>query len=89
MTVSTTNTRNSYSGNGSTTVFAYTFKIFDDDDITVIIRTDSTGVETTKTKTTHYTVSGVGSASGGDITFGSAPNDGDVITCMYFTTDIA
>lgn len=85
MTVSTTNTRNSYSGNGSTTVFAYTFKIFDDDDITVIIRTDSTGVETTKTKTTHYTVSGVGSASGGNITFGSAPASGETVVLLRTT----
>ncbi len=85
MTVSTTNTRNSYSGNGSTTVFAYTFKIFDDDDITVIVRTDSTGVEATKTKTTHYTVSGVGSASGGNITFGSAPASGETVVLLRTT----
>ena len=69
MTVSSTTTKNSYSGNASTTVFAYGFKIFSDDDITVIIRTDSTGAEVTKTKTTHYTVSGVGSSSGGNVTF--------------------
>jgi len=85
MTVSSTNTRNSYSGNGSTTVFAYTFKIFDDDDITVIIRTDATGVETTKTKTTHYSVSGVGSASGGNITFGSAPASGETVVLLRTT----
>jgi hypothetical protein len=85
MTVSSTNTRNSYSGNGSTTVFAYTFKIFDDDDITVIIRTDSTGAETTKTKTTHYSVSGVGSASGGNITFGSAPASGETVVLLRTT----
>ena len=85
MTVSSTNTRNSYSGNGSTTVFAYTFKIFDDDDITVIIRTDSTGVETTKTKTTHYSVSGVGVASGGNITFGSAPASGETVVLLRTT----
>ena len=60
MTVSSTTTKNSYSGNTSTSAFSYTFKIFNEDDITVIIRTDSTGVETVKTKTTHYTVSGVG-----------------------------
>ena len=73
MTVSSTTTKNSYTGNGSTTVFAYGFKIFDDDDIKVILRTTATGTETVQTKTTHYTVSGVGSASGGNITFGTAP----------------
>ena len=37
MTVSSTTTKVSYSGNGSTTVFAYTFKIFAAAEITVII----------------------------------------------------
>ncbi len=76
MTVSSTTTKNSYSGNGSTTVFAYGFKVFDEDDLTVILRTDATGTETVQTKTTHYTVSGVGSASGGNVTFGTAPASG-------------
>ena len=52
MTISTTTIKNSYSGNGSTSAFTYSFKITDDDDIEVIIRTDSTGAETVKTKTT-------------------------------------
>ena len=42
MTISTTTIKNSYSGNGSTSVFNYTFKITDDDHIQVIIRS-STG----------------------------------------------
>jgi hypothetical protein len=50
MTVSSTTTKVSYSGNGSTTVFAYTFKIFADADLTVIVRTDATGAESTKTQ---------------------------------------
>jgi hypothetical protein len=73
MTVSSTTTKDSYSGDGSTTVFAYTFKIFDDDDITVILRTTATGNETVQTKTTDYSVSGVGDANGGNITFVTAP----------------
>ncbi len=87
MTVSSTTTKNSYSGNASTTVFAYGFKIFDDDDITVIIRTDSTGAETTKTKTTHYTVSNVGSASGGNVTFtsGNTPASGETVVLIRNT----
>lgn len=81
MTVSSTNSTKSYTGDGSTTVFAYDFKIFDDDDITVIIKTTSTGAETVKTKTTHYTVSGVGSASGGNITFtsGNVPTSAQTV----------
>ena len=54
--------------------FTYTFKITDQDDIQVIIRS-STGTETVKTITTDYTVSGVGNAGGGTVTFvsGQAP----------------
>lgn len=80
MTVSTTTNKVSYSGNGSQTVFAYTFKIFADGDLTVIIRS-STGTETIKTLTTHYTVSGAGSSSGGNVTFtsGNTPASGDTV----------
>ena len=87
MTVSSLTTKNSYSGNGSTSAFSYTFKIFDDDDVTVIIRTDSTGTETVKTKTTHYTVSGVGSSSGGTITFtsGNIPASGETVLLLRNT----
>jgi len=85
MTVSSTNTKNSYSGDGSTTIFAYTFKIFDDDDITVILRTDATGGETVQTKTTDYTVSGVGNAGGGNITFGTAPASGITVVLIRET----
>ena len=67
MTVSSTTKRNSYTGDGSTTTFAYSFKIFDDDDITVIVRTTATGTESVQSKTTHYSVTGVGSASGGNV----------------------
>ncbi len=85
MTISSTTVRNSYSGNGSTTVFAYTFKILDDDEIQVIIRS-STGTETIKTKTTHYTVSGVGVAGGGNITFLTAPGSTETVVLKRNTT---
>jgi len=70
MTISSTTVKNSYSGDGSTTTFSYTFKIFQDSDIQVIIRS-STGTETTKTITTHYTVTGAGNAGGGSVIFTS------------------
>ena len=70
MTISSTTVKNSYSGDGSTTTFAYTFKIFQDSDIQVIIRS-SDGTETIKTITTHYTVTGAGVASGGSVIFTS------------------
>jgi len=80
MTVSTTIIKNSHNGNGSTTNFAYQFKILQDSDLVVIIRS-STGTETTKTLTTHYTVAGAGDASGGSITFttGNTPASGETV----------
>jgi hypothetical protein len=80
MTVSSTTVKDSYSGNDSTTEFTYTFKIFADTDLQVIIRS-STGTETVKTLTTHYTVAGAGDASGGSITFtgGNTPATGETV----------
>ena len=80
MTVSSTTVKNSYSGNGSTSSFAYTFKILQDSDLVVIIRS-STGTETTKNLTSHYTVSGAGSSSGGSVTFtsGNIPASGETV----------
>nr|ADD96030.1 hypothetical protein [uncultured organism MedDCM-OCT-S04-C369] len=68
MTISSTTVKNSYSGNGTLDTFNYTFKIFADADIQVIIR-DASATETVKTLTTHYTITGAGSASGGTIVF--------------------
>ena len=86
MTVSTTTLKVSYSGNGSTAAFAYTFKVFAQSELKVIIRS-SAGVETTKTLTTHYTVSGVGSASGGNVTFtsGNIPASGETVVILRDT----
>mgnify|MGYP003663495100 CR=1 FL=1 len=75
MTVSSTTTKNSYSGNGSTTTFAYGFKIFADADLTVILRS-AAGTETVQTLTTHYSVTNAGVDSGGNVVFGSAPAAG-------------
>ena len=68
MTISSTTVKNSYSGNGTLDTFNYTFKIFADSDLQVIIR-DATATETVKTLTTHYTVTGAGNANGGTIVF--------------------
>jgi len=63
VTVSSTTNKQSYNGNGSQSVFAYTFKIFADTDINVYVGT------TLKSLNTHYTLSGVGDTSGGNVTF--------------------
>ena len=67
MTVSAQTTVNSSTANGVTTVFPYAFKILRDADLEVLVD----GV--VKTLSTHYTVSGAGNNSGGDVTFLSAP----------------
>lgn len=80
MTLSTTINKVSYSGTGSQDTFAYTYKIFSSSDIEVYIR-DTSGTETKKTITTHYTVSNVGNASGGNIVFttGNTPLNTDTV----------
>ena len=75
MTVSSTTTKNSYSGNASTTTFAYGFKIFANTDLTVILRS-AAGTETVQTLTTHYSVTNAGVDSGGNVVFVSAPASG-------------
>ena len=81
MTVSTTIIKNFHNGNASTTNFAYQFRILENTDLLVIIRTNSTGAEATKTLSTHYTVAGAGDASGGSITFtsGNVPASGETV----------
>jgi hypothetical protein len=81
MTISSTTVKNSYNGDGSTTTFSYTFKIFANSDLQVIIRNNTTATETVKTLTTHYTVTGAGSASGGSVIFtaGNIPASGETV----------
>ena len=80
MTLSTTINKASYSGDGNTATFNYNFKIFTNSDLKVIIRSAS-GTETLKTITTHYTVAGAGSNSGGSVTFtaGNIPTNTETV----------
>lgn len=88
MTISTTSIVNTYTGNGSTDAFAYTFKIAANADIKVFIRTIATGAEALKTLDTHYTVAGAGADSGGTVTFttGNIPTDAQQIVLRRATT---
>ena len=81
MTVSSSTNRASYSGNGSLTTFAYGFKVFDQDDLTVILRA-SNGTETVQTIITDYTVTGVGDVGGGNVVFGTAPASGVTVVIL-------
>jgi hypothetical protein len=69
-----------YTGNGSTVVHAYAFKVLDQAHLVVTQTVTATGVETVKTLTTHYTVSGVGSDGGGNVTMVTAAESTDTIT---------
>lgn len=72
MSISSSTRRNDYVGNGANSVYAYSFKIFSQSDLTVKVRNTSTEVETTLTITTDYTVSNVGVSSGGNVTLVNA-----------------
>ena len=86
MTISTTTTKNSYSGNGSTTAFAYTFPINSTDEITVIERS-ATGTETVKSEgsgSTNYGIADNG-AAGGTVTMVTAPASGTTLVILRNT----
>lgn len=73
MTVSSEVSRSGpYNGNGATTVFAYTFKIFAAADL-LVTEVDLDGVETPLVLNTDYTVDGVLAAGGGNVTLTTAP----------------
>ena len=76
MTVTATTSRWDYSGDGSTTVFAYDNKIFATSELTVYVD------GTLQTLTTDYTVSGAGNTSGGNVTFVTAPANGTNIAIL-------
>lgn len=65
-------TRNNYIGSNSASVYNYTFKIFQKEDLSVYVRLISTGVETKLVEGTDYTVSGVKNKNGGSITLVNA-----------------
>ena len=80
MTVASTTTKVSYSGNGTTTVFTVPFYFLAAADLRVILRTGAT--ETVQTLTTQYTVTGAGVTSGGTVTMLTAPASGTTLTIL-------
>lgn len=88
MTLSNTLTRNNYTGTGAAQTFTYAFPISDQSHLVVTVRNTS-GVETTLTITTDYTVTGVGSTAGGTIVLvssGQAWLTGGYLTTNYVLT---
>jgi len=82
MTVPVNDRRIQYTATAGQTIFPYDFKITANTEIAVLQTVNATGVTTTLTLTTEYTVSGVGDAGGGNITLvtGTAVNDTITIT---------
>jgi hypothetical protein len=73
MTITTSVYENTYTGNDSTTVFQYGFKIADEADLNVYLIDLTTSVRTAQVLNTDYTVSNVGETGGGNVTFTTAP----------------
>jgi len=62
-----------FNGDGSTVAFTYSFLIEANTEMVVDVVDTTTNVITTKVLTTDYSVSNVGNASGGTVTFVTAP----------------
>jgi len=69
MTVSTIIRTVTFTGNDATTVFPYAFKIPDNDALIVTRLNTDTQVKTVLVKDTDFTVTGIGSDSGGNVTY--------------------
>jgi|TARA_R110000824_G_scaffold148446_1_gene318205 hypothetical protein len=78
--LTTTNSQASYTGDGSTTAFAFNNMFLAAGDLEVTLTIDATGVDTIKTITTHYTVAGAGVEAGGTVTMVAAPASGETLT---------
>src|SRR5574343_1382273 len=86
MTISTTESRISYNGNGVTTVFSFPYRFLANGDL-VVLSVSAAGVETTKVLTTDYTLTGAGDDAGGSVTMLVAPASGTRLI-IYRDTDI-
>lgn len=83
--VNATNAKVQYTGDGTTTVFAFPFKVLESGHL--VVTTQFPGASpSVKTITTDYTVSGVGNSGGGTVTFVTAPVDNAVVTIHRATT---
>jgi len=69
MTISSLVNKNQYIADGSITSFTYSFRILDASDIRVVLTNPFGGADSVKTLNVDYTVSGVGDAAGGSVTF--------------------
>lgn len=83
MTINSTAAKNSYTGDGTTTSFAYSFTLLNEEHI--VVYCDDGSTITTKALETDYTVTGVGTESGGTVEFTTAPASGVIIKLALST----
>ena len=85
--VSTTTTKVTYSANGSATTFDFSFPIVSTSDLTVILRVTSTGVESTLTESTDYSLSTTNNdyTNGGTVTTVATYASGNTLTLIRET----
>ena len=81
MTLSTAIPRVSYAGNGATTSFAFSFKVFAAADLKVYLRDNVSLQDTLQVLTTNYTVSGTFPGTG-NVVFGVAPPSGKTVIIL-------
>lgn len=91
MTVSSTTNRATFSGNGTTVIFAFPYYFLAQTDLLVTL-TDSSGNITTKTLNSDYTITGTQAGngtypSGGSVVFGSAPASGVTVSVVRIPPD--
>lgn len=81
MTVSTTESRIGYNGNGATTAFAFPYRFLVNTDLVVtLVRADTTQV--VQTLNTDYTVTGAGDDAGGTVTMVVPPATGQQLVIV-------
>jgi hypothetical protein len=78
MTVSTTQNRVSYAGNGVTSAFSFPYVFFDNADL-VVLNVKADGTYTKAVLGTDYTVTGAGVDTGGTVTMTTAPAVGTTL----------
>lgn len=79
MTLPSTQNTLLYAGDGSTTVFPFPFYFLDNADLRVVLRDNTTGVDTSQVLNTHYSVTGAGVPAGGSVTMVVAPASGKTL----------
>lgn len=91
MTLSTTASRVSYAGNGTTTTFAFAFKIWAAANLKVYLRNNATLADALQTLNSDYTIDIVTYPDTGNVVFANAPPAGQTVVIvrdMALTQDL-